>query len=230
MIVYDGPSKLDGKPIVGIVTGATGRGSSNPKTGKMSQLWILRSDIPPHEATKTGDDESVCGQCPLRHHLGGGCYVTPFQVPLAVYRTYVRGLYPLAYTLNPLPLKGRPMRFGAYGDPAALPTVLIKSLAMMVPGWTGYTHQWRTCDQRLRHYFMASVETADDMITAQARGWRTFRARAEDAPLAPDERACPNETHGTACADCRLCDGDAGRSPISIAIRAHGVRAARVQL
>ena len=40
-IIYDGPSMLDGEPIVAIATMKT----SNRKTGEMVQVWILRSDV-----------------------------------------------------------------------------------------------------------------------------------------------------------------------------------------
>jgi hypothetical protein len=77
-ILYKGPSVLDGAPIVVIATMST----NNGKTGDMVQTWILRDDVSPLEATKTGQDSSVCGECPHRHYLGGACYVTVFQAPL----------------------------------------------------------------------------------------------------------------------------------------------------
>jgi hypothetical protein len=46
-IIYEGPSQLAGQadvPIVAILP----LDSANPKTGPMHQLWILRSDMPPH--------------------------------------------------------------------------------------------------------------------------------------------------------------------------------------
>ena len=42
-IIYQGPSLLDGKPIVAIATTA----SRNVKTGSMVSIWILRQDIDP---------------------------------------------------------------------------------------------------------------------------------------------------------------------------------------
>ena len=45
-ILYEGPSMLDGAPIVVIATGFAER-SGNDKTGAMIQTWILRADIPP---------------------------------------------------------------------------------------------------------------------------------------------------------------------------------------
>ena len=49
-IIYKGPSLLDGKPIVAIATYS----NRNTKTGHVVQTYILRSDINPLEASKTG--------------------------------------------------------------------------------------------------------------------------------------------------------------------------------
>jgi hypothetical protein len=49
MIVYRGPSAIDGREIVVILTGLqTRRGSKNAKTGELIQSWILRADVEPH--------------------------------------------------------------------------------------------------------------------------------------------------------------------------------------
>ena len=61
-IIYDGPSVLDGQPIIAVATLKT----SNAKTGNMIQTWIMRRDIEPHLAIKSGDDSSVCGGCVQR--------------------------------------------------------------------------------------------------------------------------------------------------------------------
>ena len=61
-ILYRGPSAIDGKPIMVIATGFANK-SSNGKTGDMIQTWIIREDIAPNEAIKSGEDESICGQC-----------------------------------------------------------------------------------------------------------------------------------------------------------------------
>ena len=61
-VVYQGPSLLDGAPIVAIATVS----SRNVKTGPMVSLWIMRSDVDPVAALHTGDDVSICGLCPHR--------------------------------------------------------------------------------------------------------------------------------------------------------------------
>ena len=92
MIVYRGPSAIDGREIVVILTGLqTRRGSKNAKTGELIQSWILRADVEPHTAVKTGDDASVCGQCPHRPLLASmlaraglpssPCYVRTGEAP-----------------------------------------------------------------------------------------------------------------------------------------------------
>ena len=57
-ILYEGPSGIDGAPIVVIATGFA-NSSANAKTGDMIQTWIIRSDIAPHHAVKSGDDASI---------------------------------------------------------------------------------------------------------------------------------------------------------------------------
>ena len=61
-IIYSGPSRIDGAPIVAIAVWD----SSNRKTGSMLQTYILRSDIDPRDANKYGEDFSICGTCDLK--------------------------------------------------------------------------------------------------------------------------------------------------------------------
>jgi hypothetical protein len=65
LIIYDGPSVIDGAPIVAILTGLA-NASSNPGTGDMLQIYIIRSDIMPEAARHTGADAAICGDCPMR--------------------------------------------------------------------------------------------------------------------------------------------------------------------
>ena len=65
VVLYRGPSRLDGAPIVVVATGLQ-RPSENEKTGPMVQTWILRSDEHPVSAVHSGADASICGDCPLR--------------------------------------------------------------------------------------------------------------------------------------------------------------------
>ena len=216
-VIYDGPSNYDGARIVAIVTQLRGRPTENRKTGDMAQVWILRADRVPVEAIRTGHDVTVCGSCPLRKSV---CYVSVIHAPGAVWRAWTRGKYP---TVAPAELEtDRPIRFGAYGDPAAVPAHVWTTLETRPH--TGYTHAWHA-SPALRPLVMASVDTATQATIAQSRGWRTFRAKAADDSLLPGEITCPASDeagHRTDCATCRLCDGArANDRRANIAINVH---------
>ena len=68
IVAWRGPSAIDGTPVMLVLTGLR-RPSTNSKTGPMVQSWILREDMHPLEAVKTGADSSICGSCPLRPWL-----------------------------------------------------------------------------------------------------------------------------------------------------------------
>ena len=93
-------------------------------------------------------------------------------------------------------------------------------------GWTGYTHQWREpWAQPMRELCMSSVETLEDQDLARAMGWRTYRIRRQDEPLARNEIACPSDTTGRQCIACKACDGALKPSAASVAIIVHGPKA-----
>ena len=212
-ILYEGPSRLDGAPIVVIATGF-GAASRNAKTGDMIQTWIIRTDTAPHSAQKSGHDTSVCGQCPLRpanrdNRDGRGCYVKTFQAPRSVYESYHRGIYPK------LPDVGlfadKIVRIGSYGDPAAAPQKVWRDILQVARQNTAYTHQWQRFSA-LRHYAMASVESPELRDRAKAKGYRTFRTKQPHDPVLPGETVCPASKEAgarTKCANCRLCGGSA---------------------
>jgi hypothetical protein len=119
------------------------------------------------------------------------------------------------------------LRLAAYGDPAAVPFFVWRDLLTNAKGWSGYTHQWRTCDQRFREICMASVESEHERHAAEQLGWRAFRTRLASEPLRADEIMCPaSEEAGyrATCETCRLCVGTARAAARSIAILAHGNR------
>ena len=227
MIIYQGPSLIDGKPIIAIAT----LNSSNSKTGEMIQTWIMRSDIEPHKAIKTGEDSSVCGDCPHRPENDGSCYVLTFQAPLSVYRAFHRG----SYDNRSIELfRGKPLRLGSYGDPLAVPLEAWNDLIEISEGRTGYTHQWANPDFSpiWKELVMASVDNPEQAKRAQEDGWRYFRVTNETAPKTKGESICPaSEEAGKklACADCLSCSGQTGRKS-SIVINAHGSRAGNYKL
>lgn len=212
MILYEGPSVIDGKPIVVIMTG-TKQPSMNAKTGAMAQTYILRQDIPPVEAVKSKEDASICGDCP---HRGTSCYVNVGQGPSAVWRTYKN----LGYNQCSPKKAGYNLaiRVGAYGDPGAVPASIWKDLLSKARMWTGYTHQALSSPELMGN-MQASADSPEEALKLQALGWKTFRVKSEDEPLLPGEIICPNEKSGMQCIVCGLCDG----RKKNIAINVHGL-------
>ena len=236
MIIYEGPSLLDGQQIVVIATGIKSK-SSNGKTGSMIQTWILLRDMDPREANKTGADYAICGECPHRGKATTAldkvlavertCYVILFQAPLNVWKTYHRGSYDRAADSEAIASVGadRKVRLGSYGDPAAVPAYVWKALLSKSAGRTGYSHQSGLDNAD----FVADIMmvSADNMAMAQAawaKGQRTFRVIDSLDAITNDEVLCPaSEEAGrrTNCENCGLCAGSSIKAK-SIAIVAHG--------
>jgi hypothetical protein len=232
VVLYEGPSRIDGKPIVAIACRITDA-SNNDKTGAMVQTFIMRRDIAPHKALKTGGDASVCGDCPLRpiHKGATRCYVRVYQAPLSVWNAYHRDRYAIAgvdfdAALFPELFAGLSFRIGSYGDPAAIPSSVWKTATRRVKNRTGYTHQWRRrIGVGLKNLCMASADSESDVATATAKGWRTFRVRKHGAPVLANESVCPASKEGgqrTQCDTCGLCQG-ATIAARNIVIADHGL-------
>lgn len=239
-VLFEGPSALDGSPIVVIATGLKNK-SSNRKTGAMVQTYILRSDILPTEAVKTGADSSICGDC---IHRGDGtgkartCYVNVGQGAQVVYKAYKRGIYPNIadtgvgiYPADWLHFADKAIRFGTYGDPAAAPLKIWERLQLLASKTTGYTHQWRTIPAQWAGVVMASADNVEDVNAAHAKGYRTFRVTTgEDPVLVKGEVLCPaSEEAGKKldCDTCGACNGVATGRKGSIYIPLHGGTAVR---
>lgn len=230
-VFYDGPSLIDGAPIIGIAV----LESSNVKTGNMVQTYILRADMAPLAAIASGDDASICGDCAHRGDKqtkrARTCYVDVAKSVQSVFAAWVRGAYPqVAPSDGARIVAGRVVRIGSYGDPAAIPARHWRALIRRATGHTGYTHQWRQWFARgLRAIVMASADSASDRDTARAMGWRTFRVRTADEPLAAREIVCPASPEGgdrRQCITCQACDGaPRGAAQASVAIIVHGAMA-----
>lgn len=246
-VIYRGTSLLDGAPIVVIAIGFKS-GSTNRKTGNMVQTYILRDDVAPTEAIKSGQDSSICGDCPHRgsviaapqpadsktfttRNVGRTCYVNVGQGPLAAWRTYKSGGYP---DWDGTGVEGKFVRLGTYGDPAAVPASVWESLLKGSAGHTGYTHQWRSTQVtlqinlvKLRALCMASVDTVEEAREAARLGWRYFRVvigRDPDQTTDLKESLCPASAEAgrkLTCNQCLACAGADGRRG-SIYIPAHG--------
>ena len=205
-LVYDGPSQLDGKPIVCIAT----LSSNNEKTGDMIQTWILRKDLRPLEAIAQNEDSSICGDCKHRgsgHGKQRSCYVSVYTAPTRVYDAFIRGRYPE----KPLEeiVGGRSIRFGSYGDPAALPLNLLVNAAKASAGYTAYTHSWKHIAPEYRQICMASVDSRQEYLEAKCLGWRTFRTRLSTHKVYSRELICPAsaENNIRTCETCLACCG-----------------------
>ena len=216
-VVYEGKSQLNGDNIVAIVT----LSSKNGKTGNMASMWIMNSDIAPTKASKEGRDESVCGDCKHRVINNGACYVVLHQGPLSVYKSYKRGNYP---TITDISLfEGMKMRFGAYGDPSALPIQILNSIKAVVKNNTSYTHQWKQDNEMLKRFSMASVDSIEEQKLAVKNGWRTFRVTNDLSDKLDNEIICPNTTKNIQCIDCGLCSGNSVKAK-NILIEIHGAK------
>lgn len=235
LVVYHGPSRIEGSEIIVIATGLHGRASANVKTGAMVQTWILRADRSPIEALRTGADAAICGGCVFRPesydgrtYYGRACYVNVAQAPSSVWRTWQRGRYAAATSPEHLAdaFAGRIVRLGSYGDPAAVPLKIWEAMLSRAAAWTGYTHQARSPKLRdVLRYCQVSADCADDARAARAAGVGSFRVlRTGETPLA-FEMLCPASKeagHVTTCVECRACSGFNGAN---VAIGAHGIGA-----
>ena len=221
-ILYRGPSMLDGSPIVMIGIMKT----ANPKTGDMIQTFILVDGMVPLEASKQGADKANCGDCRLKHNVGGPCYVNLGQAPHAVYKAYERGIYPVYVPeLHSQFFNDRDLRMGAYGDPAAVPIEVWEHMIVITKGRTGYTHQLmhKGFNKKFIGICQISADSPKQALKYQAMGAKTFRVAKEGDGLLEGEIQCPADTHGTQCKDCLLCDG----TQANVAVLVHGARAGR---
>ncbi len=220
-ILWEGPSQIDGRPIR--LYGVTAE-STNDKTGPtLRQTYIMLADRNPVDATKTGHDRSICGDCMHRPANVGSCYVLVFQGPRSIWQsTKHKAQSPKIYG------RGHKVRLGAYGDPAAVPYEVWRDMLEDSEGWVGYTHQWKTCDQRLKRYCMASVDSVDEYNHAHDLGWRCYYVGASIEDQPKHTLLCPASAEAgkrTTCDECMACSGlgaDNRRSDIFTVV--HGAK------
>lgn len=234
-IAYEGPSLIDGAPIVVIVNKLDG--SDNAKTGAIVQSFIIRSDVAPTDALKTGADVSICGQCPHRPILAkqngeAPCYVQVGKSVQSVYHAYKRGRYTRADAATiARALAGKVVRLGTYGDPAAAPVRMWAQITRYAAGRRGYTHQWDRSDfdaQAWAPLVMASADTIDEAARANLLGMRVFRVSI-GVDVQAGEAMCPASAEAgrrATCAKCTLCSG-ASIQARDIVIADHAVGHAR---
>jgi hypothetical protein len=214
IVLWRGKSLLDGERIAVVATGVySSQATKNRKTGNMIQTYIIRRDIHPMLARRMGADYSICGDC--MHREQSTCYVNLCHGPINVFLALVDGSYK-EYEPEDIELfRDRFVRLGTYGDPAAVPIEVWENICKVAKGWTGYTHQWKKCDPRLKCFCMASVDSIErfnvEYEKAQSMGWRTFRVRESlDNPVGENEFVCPaSKERGvlTNCEKCGCCSG-----------------------
>ena len=129
MILYEGPSMLDGAPIVAIAT--TGK-SANRKTGDMIQTWILRQEWSPVDAVRYGADSSICGSCTHRGAPAEGkprtCYVNVGQAPQGIWRAWKAGRYPKDPRAPSIWIEAHGTSKRFVSDPLELPDMLTSTM------------------------------------------------------------------------------------------------------
>lgn len=208
---------IDGRPIVVIVNKIDG--SDNEKTGAdLVQSFIIRADVAPTDALKTGADASICGQCVHRPILAkqtgqAPCYVNVGRSVRSVYEAYRRGRYtPATPAQLRAVLAGRKVRLGTYGDPAAAPVAMWQEITADAAGVVGYSHQWQAVDfdhAAWAPLVMASADTIDEAAQANLYGMRVFRVSV-GVDRQPGETTCPASAEGgrrATCDKCMLCGG-----------------------
>lgn len=252
IVIYLGPSMLDGAPIVVLAS----VGSSNVKTGSMIQTWIMRADINPSETSARKLDSSVCGECPRRHSLGGDCYVQIVHAPRSVWASWDRnGRSGENWADHDQTIRLQSdarqygLRLGSYGDPAAVPYTVWQDLigALAPRSVVGYTHQWdfKFDDMQMRYKWlrppmsdhhmwlqsnvMASCDSVAEANCARALGWRYFLAiPASELATVPERTVqCPatRDQNPLTCNTCGICNGAArGVGKASVYLLEHGMR------
>ena len=236
MLVWAGPSEIGyhthdtdgnvtgwiepGTPVVVLAV----LSSTNRKTGDMAQLHILRADMPPSQAARDGADGAICGDC--THRLQKTCYVVKLFEDQLWHDWQAGKCAPFVLRA----FRFRAIRFGAYGDPAAVPLQLWQQIAAVaLPGaWTGYTHQWATCPPDYATLCMASVETDAQQAAAEQLGYRVYRVYGQGEPKPAGTVRCPwsaDRPGGPVeiqCRDCLKCSGTGAGRRGHVAIMAHG--------
>ena len=231
-VIYMGPSLIDGAPIMAIAVIS----KRNRKTGAMLQTYIMRSDIDPRQASAMGLDFSICGNCPLRGVANPGgkqaakrpCYVILGQGPTIVYKSFLKGTYPIISGFDAIAAlgEGRMIRIGTYGDGAAVPAHIWQALLSKAAGHTAYSHQSGLSQSAFDPaIYMVSADSEAQARAAWEAGKRTFRVIDTVGDIVKGkEILCPASKEAgakTTCFSCGLCGGNSVKAK-SIAIPAHG--------
>jgi hypothetical protein len=187
--------------------------TANTKTGDIPTLWV---------GSSREESKASCKGCPL---LNNGCYAqggTPSMAHSSMIRAAKKGKrYTLKAALQASKRSAKMARFGAIGDPAALPLAYLKKAIGAVKAMgldaVGYTHHWRSKPE-LAGVFMASCDSLEDCDDAMSMGYRAAVVLPWDhtgrftTPQGAKGIVCPamaaeEKGKSVTCNDCRLCDG-----------------------
>jgi hypothetical protein len=200
----------------------------NTKTGEVVQTYILVDGMNPLDASKTGADFSICGDCAMRGEVttdptrkqakNRRCYVNLGQGVLIVYKSFLRGVYAIADNISARKSIGRKrfVRVGTYGDPAAVPPAVWEELLSEADTFTAYSHQsgWRP------DIAMQSADNYAQAFEHWKAGRRTFRVVSDILELdKKNEVLCPASKEAgrrVQCTACKLCKGSALAKSIAI--------------
>lgn len=192
-------------------------GSTNSKTGDGVQIFIMPMTWVTDGKSAMEDDSASCMDCIHGRSANRTCYVRKGNAEMgmkskvhSLHMSYQQGkldIQPIELATAELPkLKGKFVRFGAYGEPIVLGELLTKAITEVAANWTGYTHQWRQPKyQWASRYFMASADTEGLGMVAQHMGWRTFRVRSKEQSKMDNEVICPASKEGNRKATCNVC-------------------------
>ncbi|HCM1516429.1 TPA: hypothetical protein N2918_002081 [Vibrio parahaemolyticus] len=200
----------------------------NAKTGNMIQLSVIPVTWELEDGTE--GRKAICGSCP--HHKLGSCYA--YDQGLFTMRKQGRkGAYkPMEMSEFLEFVKGAYIRFGRFGDLSLLPFEVVKKIADVAGGFTGYTNQWRSkhYDPRFNDLFMLSTLGDKDAAEAKKKfpNARQFQVIHEQADYTNDIKKgvimCPSQ-NGYTCDECLLCDGESAKGgAVNIQVRAHGLK------
>tara|TARA_R110002020_G_scaffold800_4_gene3959 strand:- start:4600 stop:5397 length:798 start_codon:yes stop_codon:yes gene_type:complete len=214
----------------------------NTKTGRLVDTWHFVKGVSFHKARHNGAyDRAICGDCnhrPKEGQLQGTCYVTGLAL-LGMEKSFDAGNYPHWTTFGDdlqqvlaFAGQGRTVRMGQYGDPVVMGEDNVLALVSLADSWAGYSHQWS--DDQFAwavDYMMASADTPEEMVDADAKGWRCFVPHSPDMETsealtkvrAAGLKALKCPTEAVKCNACPVkCSGKASTTKHHVLIKAHG--------
>tara|TARA_R110002153_G_scaffold174580_3_gene327820 strand:+ start:1422 stop:2123 length:702 start_codon:yes stop_codon:yes gene_type:complete len=175
-------------------------------------------------------DSSNCLDCPYSGNQGeGGCYTHKFNQYVG-FLSMLRSIKADSltkmsnekFTIIIDMCVDTYVRFGTYGEPSLLSSLLVKEMTKASKSWTGYTHQWnKEWANSYGEYFMASTHNQEETNKAKLKNYRSFIATKvgnEEAVTCPASAEAGFKSN---CASCGLCSGTLGKGNKDIKILEH---------